>query len=39
MKKNRCCPIDPKMKMVWEIGLQDDLDSLENAILMKLPVP
>jgi ArsR family transcriptional regulator, arsenate/arsenite/antimonite-responsive transcriptional repressor len=31
MKKNRCCPIDPEMKMVWESGLQDDLDSLENA--------
>lgn len=31
MKKNRCCPTDPEMKMVWESGLQEDFDSLENA--------
>ncbi len=31
MKKNPCCPIDPEMKMVWESGLQEDFDSLENA--------
>lgn len=31
MKKNRCCPIDPEMKMGWERGLQEDLDTLENA--------
>jgi len=31
MKNNRCCPTDPDMKMVWENGLQKDLNSLENA--------
>ena len=31
MKRNRCCPIDPEVKMVWENDLQKDSDSLKNS--------
>ncbi len=31
MKNDRCCPIDPDMKIIWETELQKDLDSLKNA--------
>ena len=31
MRNDRCCPIDPDAKMVWESEIQKDLDSLKNA--------
>jgi len=31
MRNDRCCPIDPDTKMVWESEIQKDLDSLKNA--------
>lgn len=31
MKNDRCCPIDSDMKVIWENGLQNDLNSLKNA--------
>lgn len=31
MKIDRCCPVDPDMKVIWENDLQKDLESLENA--------
>ena len=31
MKNDRCCPVDSDMKLIWENGLQNDLDSLERA--------
>jgi ArsR family transcriptional regulator len=31
MKNDRCCPIDPDMKIIWETELQKDLDSLKNT--------
>ncbi len=30
MKINRCCPIDPEMKLNWENELQEDSNSLKN---------
>lgn len=30
MRNDRCCPIEPDMKMVWENDLQKDLDFLKN---------
>jgi ArsR family transcriptional regulator len=31
MKRDRCCPIDPDTKLVWESELQRDLNSLKNS--------
>lgn len=31
MRNDRCCPIDPDAKMVWESEIQKELDSLKNA--------
>ena len=31
MKDDRCCPIDPEMKDIWENDLQKDLESLKNS--------
>lgn len=31
MKDDRCCPIDSDMKIVWEKGLERDINSLKNA--------
>jgi ArsR family transcriptional regulator len=31
MRNDRCCPIDPDTKMVWESQIQKDLDSLKNT--------
>jgi DNA-binding transcriptional ArsR family regulator len=31
MRNNRCCPIEPEMKNVWENDLQKDLDYLKNV--------
>lgn len=31
MKNDRCCPVDSDMKLIWENGLQNDLNSLERA--------
>ena len=31
MRNDRCCPIDPDMKEVWETELRKDFDSLENS--------
>ncbi len=36
MKNDRCCPIDPDMKMIWETELQKDLDSLKNANISEI---
>lgn len=31
MRNNRCCPIEPEIKNVWENDLQKDLDYLKNV--------
>jgi DNA-binding transcriptional ArsR family regulator len=31
MRNDRCCPIDPDTKMVWESEIQRELNSLKNA--------
>jgi Predicted transcriptional regulators len=31
MKNERCCPVDSDMKLIWENGLQNDLNSLGRA--------
>lgn len=31
MKNDRCCPVDAEMKIIWENGLQNDLNSLKGS--------
>jgi len=31
MKNDRCCPVDPDMKVIWENDLQKDIESLKNT--------
>ena len=36
MKNDRCCPIDPDMKMIWETELRKDSDSLKNTNISEI---
>jgi DNA-binding transcriptional ArsR family regulator len=31
MRNDRCCPVDPEMKEVWETAIRKDVDSIESS--------
>lgn len=36
MEKNRCCPTDNEMKMIWESELKSESDSLKNSNIQEI---
>ena len=36
MEKNRCCPTDTEMKLIWESELKRESDSLKNSNIQEI---
>ena len=36
MEKNRCCPTDTEMKLIWESDLKRESDSLKNSNIQEI---
>jgi ArsR family transcriptional regulator, zinc-responsive transcriptional repressor len=36
MEKNRCCPTDNEMKLIWESELKRESDSLKNSNIQEI---